>query len=246
MNVEVTPEDLDAVDAKGFRKRAHDGRNAVFVGDRGTGKSTKARALALHALTDSRGRPREGVLGILVTPNGPDSDPWPGGTELTPEELDKLLATERPEVPHLIVIRGGPYAYHRAAELALLCCDQFRVLILVDECHRVFREGFGDGTPMAELFHEGRHRGIDVYFVTQWPARADKRLIRSSDAVFWFSLITPEDLEWIAGRYSVRAARQVEELPPYHYVRIVRDRPPPEWRWRADRKERAINPVDAD
>lgn len=236
-------EDLAAVDAAGFRQRAGDGRNVVFVGDRGTGKSTLARWLALAALTDSRGRPYKGVLGIYVTPNGQGTDPWPGPS-FDLEALEKLLAEDAPELPPLMVVRGGPAAYHAAATLAMQAGEAgFRVLLLVDECHRVFREGFGDGTAMAVLFHEGRHRGIDVYFVTQWPARADKRLFRSSDAVWWFRLLTPEDLEWIASRYSVAAAMQVDELPDFEAVRIVKDRPPPEWRWRADDKRRLPSDV---
>ncbi len=212
-----------------------DGTCVVALGDRGTGKSTLIRRLALAEATTERGEVRAGYLAIYVTPNGEETDPWPG-VSYEAEELEALAADEGGEYPGLVVCRGGPRAYDVAARVALDVCRELVVVFVVDELHRVLKHNFSDQLALAEVFHEGRHRRIRLFGISQWPARIDSRVLYAADETYWFRLHAPGNLNWIARNYSVEAADEVASLPDYRYVHVEEDRPPASWRWRSDRR----------
>lgn len=216
---------------------AGDGKLWAYLGDPEQGKSVFARRRALEEGTTPDGDVRDGHVLIYVTPNGEETDPWPGPT-LSVERVESLLSDDSAEVPEVFAVRGGPRAYEAAARVALDVAPRLRPILVVDECHRVFRENFSDALGLAECFHEGRHRGIDLHVITQWPARADKRLFRASRCTHWFHLHEADDMEWICRRYSVRAAEEVLALAPYEHVDVPLGHPPSHWIWRSDRRDR--------
>lgn len=234
-------------DALALAPVATDGRVFCYFGDRKTGKSYLARRLVLESVAideeDEDGDDRRVIapmaLAIYVTPNTESTDPWPGPTLAAPP------ATLDARTPRAFAMRGGA-AYEQAAEWIMLHCTRRRIVFLVDEAHRVWPENFSPRSKMAELFHEGRHRGVDLHVISQWPSRIDKRLVYAADETRWFRLHHPRTLEWIAGEYSREAGQQVAGLPRRKWITVLEDNPPPEWRWKWTRKETTDEPVPQD
>lgn len=199
-----------------------DGRVFLYFGDRNTGKSYLARKMALDSAAVN-GRVCRMAVVLYVTPNTAATDPWPGPTLQEPPPMDRA--------PRAFALRGGQ-SYEPAAEWIMAHCGERRIVFLVDEAHRVWPENFSPASRMAELFHEGRHRGVDLHVISQWPSKLDKRLVYAADETRWFRLHHPRTLEWIRGQYSLAAAQEVAGLPRRKWITVLEDDPPPAWRWK--------------
>lgn len=189
------------------------------LGDRRTGKSYFAR----HSLLASNlGR---GSLGLVWTPNGPATDPCDikGMVDMSAEEL---INSDR--CPMAVCLRGEDA--ETACQLAVAAAQKFRVTLLIDEAHEVFPENFSPKSEAAALFHRGRHLGINLIVVSQWPAKLSKTVLRASESVYWFRLHAYEDLKWIAKRYGEQAATEVANLEQYHHICVVGDDLPESWK----------------
>lgn len=192
---------------------AGQGSVEAYFGGRGTGKSTLARE---NAIEDAG----PGHLVVYITPNHAASDPWPGE--------DRKL-TDTSAFPYAVAYRG--YDVNQVAPIIWRAVTAWRVTLVIDEAHETFPEGFSRVSPAGILFHRGRHLGIRLHVISQWPARVDKRIVRAADVTHWFRLRAAEDLEWLRRRYGDRAPLDVRKLPNYHHIDIVNDDPPPEWDW---------------
>ena len=200
-----------------------DGRVMLYFGDRKTGKSYLARQAALDSASVN-GRVCRMAVVVYCTPNTASTDPWPGPTLQAPPE-------SMAQCPRAFALRGGS-SYEPAAEWIMAHCGERRIVFLVDEAHRVWPENFSPSSRMAELFHEGRHRGVDLHVISQWPAKLDKRLVYAADETRWFRLHHPRTLEWIRVQYSLGAAQEVAGLPRRTWITVLEDDPPPAWRWK--------------
>lgn len=165
---------------------------------------------------------RPGSLAIYVTPNGPYTDPLDYGEDSTVEEaLSKRL-------PRALCFRAEDI--DDVCDFAAVQAEKFRVGLCIDEAHEVFPEGFSPASAAGQLFHRGRHLGIHLIVVSQWPARLDKRLFRAAELTYWFRLHAHEDLKWIRKRWGLRAAQDIAGLRDRTFLRVAWDNLPPGWR----------------
>lgn len=183
-----------------------------IFGDRGSGKSVKAREYAKEVNG-------EGEAGLIVysTPNSALTDPF-YGPDLDPSHLQKL--------PAAVAIRANP---DLAFRFSLAQCKRFRVTLILDEAHEVWHENFSDDGVAGTIFHRSRHMGLGIVVVSQWPARLDKRVFRASDVVYWGRLQFSRDVKWVESEFGKVAAKQVRSLPKYHFIRVDKDNLPKGW-----------------
>lgn len=197
------------------------------LGDRKTGKSYFARH---NILANELG---QNSLGIMWTPNGAASDPCDikGMVDMTAEELINC-----PRCPAAVCLRDEDPEL--VCQLAVAAASKFRVTLLLDEAHQIFPENFSPKSKASELFHRGRHLGVNLIAVSQWPAHLSKKLFRASDTVYWFRLNAYEDLKWLERRYGENAAKEVNNLQRFHHIEIHGDDLPETWRkWQGEETE---------
>lgn len=187
--------------------------HCVF-GDRGSGKSVKARAYA-RALA---GNDKSSLI-VYSTPNTKLTDPF-YGPDLSSEHLTNL--------PAAVAVRANP---DLAFRFAIAQCKRFRVTLIVDEAHEVWHENFSDDGSGGKIFHRSRHIGLGIIVVSQWPARLDKRVFRAADTVFWGRMQYSRDLKWVEAEFGKYAANQVYNLPKYHFIKVDKDNLPKGWGW---------------
>lgn len=192
-----------------------DGSVVAVLGDRKTGKSVFARGLL-------RGWARQGALAVYCTPNGRQSDPLEYGVEFS---IARAESGER--LPYAIALREDP---EDVAVFVIRAATKFDVALLLDEAHETLYEGFSGQSELGSLFHRGRHLGVHLILVSQWPARIDKRIFRAATTVYWFRLHAHEDLRWVEQRWGETAAREIASLPDYHHLEIQGDSLPSSWR----------------
>lgn len=202
----------------------------AVLGDRKTGKSYYAR----HTVLARELGP--GNLGIMWTPNSAASDPCdivdsrgrPLMVDTTAEEVINSKS-----LPAAICLRDEDP--ETVCMIAVAAARKFRVTLLLDEAHQVFPENFSPKSQASALFHRGRHLGVNLIAVSQWPAHLSKKLFRASDTVYWFRLNAFEDLKWLETRFGETAAREVNSLARYHHIEVHGDDLPDTWkRWTLD------------
>lgn len=194
--------------------RNYEGFIHCIFGDRGSGKSVKARAYA-KALAGSD----KSSLVVYATPNSSLTDPFYG---------PDLEAGHLKALPKAVAIRAN---YDLAFRFALKQAEKYHVYLVVDEAHEVWHENFGDDGTSGTIFHRSRHMGLGIIVVSQWPARLDKRVFRAADTVYWGRLQFSRDLEWVKREFGQTAAQQVYGLPKYHFIKVEKDKLPNGWGW---------------
>ncbi len=197
-----------------------DGWVRGVFGNRGSGKSYFAREYAKQFA----GR---GKVVIYSTPNGEGTDPFWARTFSSTAFVNPSPGFR---VPTAFAIRGE--GGEVALEIARNLSSKFKVTLILDEAHETFPEGFSASEMAGEVFHRSRHMGLNLLFVSQWPARLDKRVFRASDTIFWFKLVYSRDLEWVAREYGDRAALQIQNLKPRWRLEVKQGELPAGWGWK--------------
>jgi len=140
--------------------------------------------------------------------------------------IREILAGQR--IPYAMALREPP---EQVCEFALRLAREkgMRVALIIDEAWDAFPEGFSQRSAAGRIFRAGRHVGVELVVVSQWPVDVSKRVIRASFDVHWFRMQAREDLWWLARRWGKVAAEQVANLPLYQSIRMEMDDLPPGW-----------------
>jgi hypothetical protein len=204
-----------------------EGRVSSYFGNPKMGKSVLARK-------HMRPKLGPGVLGIYFTPNPPHRDPFDFGPDMTVDQVRNCR-----HLPYALCLRGEDPAVvcQLAVDAATMPrlgpegepLEPFHVVLLVDESHEVFDHNFAKDSPTGVLFHRGRHVGIDLSSISQWPSRVDMRVFRASTNVHWFCLLAHADLRWVEREYGEAAAYDIATLKPWHCISVVDNRLPAGW-----------------
>jgi len=173
----------------------------VILGPRGSGKSTllrrivggRARRLTLDPLGE------HDTLGDLV-------------------EIDEAADLVLRKRTGPLALRVVATSEDDGADTASVSLALRRGVFAVDEADRWLSSEPAE--PWVEHVERGRHYGVGLVLATRRPYRLWRAATANADWLYVFRSREPRDLAYLREYAGPGAVQQLEQLPPYHYVRV--------------------------
>jgi len=184
-------------------------------GEKGAGKSTLLRHLARDepalALVDTLGEheawcprhpgsPRQQIIDLAEPP---ETFAW-----------SFLLDSNSPkaEAAHFNALARAAY---RAGDLTFC----------IEECDRYSKAG-SDLPGLKILYDYGRHRRVNVVWLTRNLDAVSRRLTSQTDVFYFFRQTEPLYIGGIEDRVGPEIALEVQKLPKFHYIMCAKEQEP--------------------
>jgi hypothetical protein len=184
-------------------------------GEKGAGKSTLLRQLAGE----------EPALALVDTLG--EHEAWCPRHPGTPREQIADLA-EPPDTFKWSFLLDPESAKTEAAHFNGLCRAAYRagdLTFAIEECDRYSKAG-SDLSGLKILYDYGRHKRVNVVWLTRNLVAVSRRLTSLTDVFYFFRQSEPLYVKGIEDRVGPEIALEVQNLPKFHYILCAKGQQP--------------------
>lgn len=110
-------------------------------------------------------------------------------------------------------------------DILRLCWAAGDMHLVIEEAGDYFKKGCNVSYELDQCLRKGRHRQLNMTFISQWPVSIPTDVRRAADKLVCFKLVSDIDRQWCAGFPGATRdlPGEIEQLAKFEYLELTPD-----------------------